>query len=160
VHTAACYFGYAAASGSSQQAGSARCRQRTSYMRQTYIDVVSSSWWSLEEESYLTQTVSQCMINAHSRYHLGELKEIDTRTERVIAKTTLKTNKNNHEPRHSSDHDNKTARTHWREEAWSTDKSERKRPPSMETAVQHQHQRQSVNTAVTRHPLQAVDINL
>ena len=60
----------------------------------------------------------------------------------------------------AADHDNKTARTHWREEAWSTDKSERKRPASMETAVQHQHQRQSVNTAVTRHPLQAVDINL
>ena len=59
----------------------------------------------------------------------------------------------------AADHDNKTARTHWREEAWSTDNRERKRPASMETAVQHQHQR-SVNTVVTRHPLQAVDINL
>jgi len=60
----------------------------------------------------------------------------------------------------AADHDNKTARTHWRAETWSTDKSERKRLASMETAVQQQHQRQNVNTAVARHPLQAVVINL
>jgi len=42
----------------------------------------------------------------------------------------------------AADHDNKTTRTHWREET--SDKSERKRPALMETAVQHQHQRQSV----------------
>ena len=30
--------------------------------RKSYIDVVSSSWWSLEEESYSTQTVSQYVI--------------------------------------------------------------------------------------------------